>query len=141
MSKTSCVEIELAFVQACYSLDKNAYLHKLPFPQVFQIWKTKMNSAQAHQFKWKGHVNANAPDDFNEHADQKPNSPKQHRTNLQKLVTRIWILTNLYFLRVLSFSDPDHPQKLVDVVTRVTNHTAEYNQDIIHVQHLHDLVG
>lgn len=47
----------------------------------------------------------------------------------------------LNIFRVLSFGDADHPKEFVDVVTRVTNNTSEDDQDVIHIQGRHDLVG
>lgn len=42
---------------------------------------------------------------------------------------------------VLSLGDPHHPQELIDVVSRVADHSAEDDQDIVDVQGAHDLVG
>lgn len=46
----------------------------------------------------------------------------------------------LDLLWVFSFSNPHHPQKLVDVIARVTYHASEYHQNVVNVEHLHDLI-
>lgn len=42
--------------------------------------------------------------------------------------------------RVLPFCNAHHPQELVDVVSRIPDHTAENNKDIINIQGFHNLV-
>lgn len=39
------------------------------------------------------------------------------------------------------FSYPNHPEKLVDVVTRIANNPSKNNQNIIYVQTPHDFIG
>ena len=51
------------------------------------------------------------------------------------------IPNHLDVLRVLSFSDSDHPQEFVDVISGVTDHTSKDNEDVIHAQHPHYGVG
>ena len=41
---------------------------------------------------------------------------------------------HLNVLRVFPLSNPDHPEKLVDVIARVPNHTAKDDEDIVHSQ-------
>lgn len=42
---------------------------------------------------------------------------------------------------VFSFCYPHHPQKLVNVVSRVADHAPKDDQDVVHVQWPHDAVG
>ena len=43
-------------------------------------------------------------------------------------------------LRMLALRDANHPQKLVDVVARVTDHAAENNENVVDVERTHNLV-
>ena len=49
--------------------------------------------------------------------------------------------THLNILWVFPLCNSNHPQKLVDVVSRVTNHASEDDQHIVHSEHSHDLNG
>ena len=42
---------------------------------------------------------------------------------------------------MLSLSNPNHPQKFINVITRVTNHSTKYDQDIINVQWAHNFIS
>jgi len=42
--------------------------------------------------------------------------------------------------RMLALGNADHPQKLVDVITRVTNDTSKNDEDIIDIERTHYLV-
>lgn len=42
---------------------------------------------------------------------------------------------------VFSLCYPHHPQKLVNIISRVANHTPKDDQDIIHIQWPHYVVG
>ena len=39
------------------------------------------------------------------------------------------------------FSYPNHPEKLVDVVTRIANNPSKNNQNIIYIQTPHDFIS
>jgi len=41
---------------------------------------------------------------------------------------------------MFALSDADHPEELVNVVTRVTYDSAEYNKNVVDVKRTHDLV-
>ena len=51
------------------------------------------------------------------------------------------IITYLYVLRVLPLSNTHHPQKLINIISRITYHPSKYHQHIVNTQHLHNLVG
>lgn len=42
---------------------------------------------------------------------------------------------------MFTLSDANHPQELIDVITRVANHTPEYNQDVVDIQGTHDFIS
>lgn len=41
---------------------------------------------------------------------------------------------------MLAFRDANHPQKLVDVVARITDHATKNNENVVDVERTHDLV-
>uniref|UniRef100_A0A7C9E6G7 Uncharacterized protein n=1 Tax=Opuntia streptacantha TaxID=393608 RepID=A0A7C9E6G7_OPUST len=37
-------------------------------------------------------------------------------------------------MREYTTSDPNHPQKLIDIITRIAHKTSEYNEDVFNIQ-------
>lgn len=57
-----------------------------------------------------------------------------------RIFRRVWD-THPDVSGVFALRYPHHPQKLVNVVPRVADHTPEDDQNIVHVQRPHDAVG
>ncbi len=51
------------------------------------------------------------------------------------------IATDPDIFRVLSLSNAHHPQEFVNVVAWIPNHSPKNDQDVIHIQRLHNLIG
>lgn len=59
------------------------------------------------------------------------NSPS-HKNDLVSYPNIFWMFP---------FSYPNHPEKLVDVVTRIANNPSKNNQNIIYIQTPHDFIS
>lgn len=60
------------------------------------------------------------------------NGPSHTNKNLVSYPNIFWMFP---------FSYPNHPEKLVDVITRIANNPSKNNQNIIYVQTPHDFIG
>lgn len=50
------------------------------------------------------------------------------------------MMTDPHVSGMFSLGDPHHPQELVDVVARVSDHPSEDDQHIVYVQQPHDVI-